>query len=230
MQTLKESVVTSIDGGKEEVWYYSPVTSLEEMIYAIESGDAVELESDIELNNVALVLENVYTTINLNDKKIIGGVFAESNGDMLEGNSDSYAIWVKNGSEVDIKGDGEVVAQDASYSMAVWADGGVVNIYGGTYKNGGDGCDLIYAKNGGVVNIYGGTFIATKNTGKEPATTNEYSALNIHNTSPGKINVYGGSFYKFNPENNDDTNRFGSFVVEGYKVVLEGDYYNVVKE
>ena len=178
----------------------------------------------------ALVIDKE-VTIDLNGYTITGGLFAESNGEMTEGTTDSYAFWVKKGGKLTINGEGYVKSQAAAYSMAVWADGGEVIINGGTFENAGDGCDLIYAKNGGKVTITNGIFKATHNTGAEPGTRNEYSALNLNDkTSGNEIIVSGGKFFKFDPSNNMSENPKENFVADGYKVVVDGDYYVVVPE
>lgn len=117
--------------------------------------------------------------------------------------SDSYVFWVKGG-KLTVIGNGEVIAQPTTYSIAVWADGGEVVLKGGKYYNGGDGCDLIYAKNGGKVYIYDGEYYATGNSNTSGATANNRSALNIYDKSRDicKIKVFGGKFYEFNPANN----------------------------
>ena len=193
---------------------------------AVEAGKAVVLTSDVELDNTLVLTSDA--TIVLNGKTISSGVFAETNGAINEGNTDSYVFWVKNGT-LNIYGDGVINAAEAKYSMAVWADGGTVNIYGGTYKN-NFSSDLIYAKNGGVVNIYGGEFIASnKNADTEDGTAEEFSALNLHDSKPGSITVYGGSFYKFNPADNLSENPKVNFVAPGYQSVQNGDYWVVSK-
>ncbi|MBQ5922714.1 MAG: hypothetical protein IIW91_05185 [Alistipes sp.] len=212
-------------------WYSvvapTEVASEAALMSAIAANKPVILTSDIVLDNV-LVL-NSDATIVLNGKTITSGVFAESNGTINEGTTDSYVFWVKGGT-LNIHGDGEINAAEAKYSMAVWADGGTVNIYGGTYKN-NNASDLIYAKNGGVVNIYGGEFIASnKNADTEDGTLEEYSALNLHDTRPGAITVYGGSFYKFNPADNLSENPKVNFVAAGYQSVQNGDYWVVSKQ
>ena len=235
IETQLKDLDANIDGGVEEIWYLTSAKSLDELKNAIDNEEPVMLGSDINLGNEPLIIENKHVAINLNGKTLTAGKFTESNGEITSGTTDSYGFWVKEGGELIIEGEGTVVAQDASYSMAVWADGGIVNIYGGTYINGGDGCDLIYAKNKGIVNIYDGKFDASLNTGKEPSTTNKRSALNIHNTTGGKITVYGGLFHDFNPTDNDDTDRIfddggGIFVADGYKVIEDGEYYKVIKK
>ena len=219
---------TKANGNEYAVVAPTEVASEAALMSAIAANKPVILTSDIVLDNV-LVL-NSDATIVLNGKTITSGVFAESNGTINEGTTDSYVFWVKDGGTLNIHGDGEINAADAKYSMAVWADGGTVNIYGGTYKN-NNASDLIYAKNGGVVNIYGGEFIASnKNADTEDGTLEEYSALNLHDTRPGAITVYGGSFYKFNPADNLSENPKVNFVAAGYQSVQNGDYWVVSKQ
>lgn len=177
------------------------------------------------------IVINDVTNVNLNGKKITAPIFSESNGEVLEGDSDSYGFWVKEG-ELTIEGDGEVVAQKAKYSMAVWANGGKVTIKGGKFYNNGDNSDLIYASNGSLVEIYGGEFYANKNEGAS-GTKNDYPALNIKdkdrkNTS---ILVYGGKFYGFNPADNVSEGADTNFVAKGYKSIeIEPNVWEVVKE
>lgn len=192
----------------------------------IAEGGEVTLTDDVQLETPLLINNDV--TINLNGKTITAGTFAESNGVISEGDTDSYVFWVKEGT-LTLEGNGEVIADDAKYSIAVWADGGNVIINGGNYKNLHWG-DLIYAKNGGNIVINGGSFVASNNGfGQEEGTQNEYSALNIHGSLPGTITVTGGSFYKFDPANNASENPAMNFVAEGYKSVQDGDYYVVVE-
>lgn len=168
---------------------------------------------------------------NLNGFKLIAPVFAESNGEIVEGNSDSYVFWVKKGAELVIEGDGEVVASEAEYSMAVWANGGKVTINGGKFYNNGDNSDLIYASNGSTVEIFGGEFHANENMGAS-GTNNRFPALNIKdkdraNTS---IVVYGGKFFGFDPANNVSEGANTNFVAEGYKSIeVESGVFEVVK-
>lgn len=163
------------------------------------------------------------TNIELNGKKITGPIFSESNGEVMEGDTDSYGIWVKNGN-VTINGEGEIIAQDAKYSMAVWANGGNVTIKGGTFYNGGDSCDLIYASAGGNVVIEGGEFHPSgPASGTAPGTKNPYTALNVkdkdYKAGTSSITVKGGKFYNFNPANNVSEGENTNFVADGYKSV-----------
>lgn len=185
-------------------------------------------KSDVILNSdyepeLPVIISGVSTKVNLNGNKITAPVFTESNGEVLDGNTDSYGFWVKDGSLV-IEGDGEVVAQDATYSMAIWANGGNVTIKGGTFRNGGDSCDLIYASNGGVVTIEGGEFFASgPASGTVPGTKNPYSALNVkdkdYKSGISNIIVKGGIFHNFDPSNNLSEGENTNFVADGFKSV-----------
>lgn len=181
------------------------------------------------------IVPNGELTINLNGKTIVGGQFTESNGEFKEGTTDSFPFMITKGNTLTIEGDGEVKAQNAQYSMAVYNNGGKVTIKGGKFSNQGDGCDLIYASNGGEIEIYGGEFFATERSGEVPGTKNKYSALNLKDKTNSKIIVYGGKFYGFDPANNVSEGPNTNFVAEGYKSIELGEengrtIYEVVKE
>lgn len=168
---------------------------------------SIHLKNDIEIPSPIIVNEGD-VHINLNNKTIKAGTFKY---DEQSDDTDSYVFWVKGG-KLTINGNGIVESTEATYSMAVWSNGGDVDIYAGTYINHGDGCDLIYAsarkegetKIGGTIIIYGGVFKATSYKGVEAGTGNAHSALNIKNSDRKecKIEVYGGSFLGFDPSNN----------------------------
>ena len=195
---------------------------------AIAAGGEVNLDADITLTLPIIVEKDV--KVNLNGHNLTGGVYAESNGIITEGTTDSYVFWVKGGT-LTINGEGKVTASEAKYSMAVWANGGKVIINGGNYYN-SYASDLIYAKGeGSEVSIYGGTFTASnKNVATEDGTAEEYSALNLSDNSGAKITVYGGKFYKFDPANNKSENPAVSFVAEGYISASSGDGWYIVSE
>lgn len=207
------------------------VTDFHEIL--VKGGD-IKLAETIKLVNIPSEVINK-VSIDLNNNNIVGGIFAESGGSVVEGTSDSYAFWVKEGGDLTIEGDGEVVAQEATYSMAVWANGGDVTIKSGTFRNGGDGTDLIYASNGGNIYIYGGEFIGAGNTGSEPGTANKFSLLNVkdkdYKSGISNIIVYGGKFHGFNPADNLSEGKNTNFVADGYKSIeIEEGVWEVVKE
>ena len=205
----------------------SELVNIEEVIAKfladIKAGGVVAVPMDLSLT-APIIIEND-VTIDLNGYTLTNTPWDE------DGKPNAYMFWVKAG-KLTINGEGSIAVPDAAYSMAVWANGGDVEINGGTYTNGGDGCDLIYASNKGTIVINNGTFKANgPYTGKEPATGNLYSALNIKNANKDTctISVKGGKFYKFDPANNLSESPAMNFCAEGYESVADGDWF-VVRE
>ena len=206
---------------------YNPAEQLEAVF---EQGGEMTLYTDVTLAEPLVLTEGKTVTLNLNGNTIKGGIFAESNGTISAGNTDSYPIWVQGGT-LNIKGEGTIEAQAAKYSMAVFATAGEVNIYGGEFYNAGEGSDLIYAKNTAKINIYGGYFKACEKEVGTEGTAEKYSALNLHDGSKttASITVYGGTFYQFDPANNKSENPAQSFVAEDHTSTLVGENYVVVE-
>ena len=227
---------------KEVVVNSSPVkvATSAELVAAVAEGKDVVLEQNITLDKPVIVEPvatkageaTVEVTIDLNGKDINAPLFAESNGAVNEGTTDSYAFWVKEGAKLTINGNGNVTTQACTYSIAVWAQGGEVVINGGTYANAGNGSDLIYASAGGKVAIYGGEFKACKSNHTEDGTLEDYSALNLKNNGADgcDIVVYGGKFYNFDPANNKSENPAKNFCAAGYgSYELEAGVWTVAK-
>ncbi len=109
----------------------------------------------------------------------------------------------------------------SNYAMAVCASSrSEIIIKGGEFANqapAGSALSLIYAEDNAKITIEGGTFKCVS-----PAWT-----LNCNDSDPATITVKGGSFYKFDPSN-VTVGEGEIFVADGYKVVQNGDWYNVV--
>lgn len=196
---------------------------LETFLTEVASGGVVTLEADLTLSEPIKIEKDV--TIDLNGYTLTNTPWEE------DGESNAYMFWVKSG-KLTLTGNGNVIVPDAVYSMAVWANGGDVEINGGTYKNGGDSCDLVYVSKAGKVEINGGEFVAAgPASGTVPGTKNPYSALNIKdaNKSTCSISVKGGKFFRFNPADNLSENPKMNFVAEGYESVQDGDWF-VIRE
>lgn len=210
----------------------SSASSLSDFKNHIKEGGEIVMATSISLDKEPAIIETKMF-IDLNNKTITGGIFAESGGTVNEGNTDSYAFWVKEGGELIIDGDGIVKSQDARYSMAVWAQGGKVTINSGKFINGGEGSDLIYASAGGQVIINGGEFHPSQKQEGVTGTADKYTALNIKDKDrdTSSIIVYGGKFHNFDPANNQSEGPNTSFVAEGYKSIeIEPNVWEVVKE
>ena len=111
----------------------------------------------------------------------------------------------------------------SDYAMAVFASGrSEITIKGGEFANqapAGSALSLIYAQDNAKITIEGGTFKCVS-----PAWT-----LNCNDNDAATITVKGGSFYKFDPSN-VTVGEGEIFIADGYKVVQDGDWYNVVPE
>ena len=111
----------------------------------------------------------------------------------------------------------------SNYAMAVCASGrSKITIKGGEFANqapAGSALSLIYAEDNAKITIEGGTFKCVS-----PEWT-----LNCNDSDAATITVKGGSFYKFDPSN-VTVGEGEIFVADGYKVVQNGDWYNVVPE
>lgn len=107
------------------------------------------------------------------------------------------------------------------YAMAVCASSrSEIIIKGGEFANqapAGSALSLIYAEDNAKITIEGGTFKCVN-----PAWT-----LNCNDNDAATITVKGGSFYKFDPSN-VTVGEGEIFIADGYKVVQNGDWYNVV--
>ena len=111
----------------------------------------------------------------------------------------------------------------SDYAMAVCASSkSEITIKGGEFANqapAGSNLSLIYAEDNAKITIEGGTFKCVS-----PAWT-----LNCNDNDAATITVKGGSFYKFDPSN-VTVGEGEIFIADGYKVVQNGDWYNVVPE
>ena len=111
----------------------------------------------------------------------------------------------------------------SNYAMAVCASSrSEIIIKGGDFANqapAGSTLSLIYAEDNAKITIEGGTFKCVS-----PEWT-----LNCNDSDAATITVKGGSFYKFDPSN--VTVGEGEIIIaDGYHVVADGDWFNVVAD
>lgn len=190
--------------------------SISDAVNYADNGDVVTLQEDVNMgtgdyDHLVVAAENV--TIDLGGKELVA-------------NGSNGAVKVEGGVTT-LAGAGTVQGTLGSdkYSMAVWCDNGTVVINDGVYKNETDGSargtDLIYASGTGCIEINGGTFEAAKPEWTLNVKDVDYKA------GTAKIIVKGGKFKNFDPANNNSEGAGTNFVADGYKSVLEGDYYVV---
>ena len=190
--------------------------SIADAVNCADNGDIITLQEDVNMgsgDNDNLVINSENVTIDLGGKT-------------LTANGSNGAVRV-NGGVTTLDGAGTVSGTLGSdnYSMAVWASNGTVVINDGTYINMTDGStrgtDLIYASGTGRIEINGGIFEAAKPEWTLNCKDVDYKA------GTAKIIVKGGSFKGFDPANNNAEGAGTNFVADGYKSVLEGEYYVV---
>lgn len=190
--------------------------SISDAVNCADNGDIVTLQEDVNMgagDNDHLVVNAENVTIDLGGKT-------------LTANGSRGAIKVEGGvTTLDGTGTVNGTLGSDNYSMAVWADNGTVVINDGVYKNETDGSargtDLIYASGNGCIEINGGIFEAAKPEWTLNVKDADYKARTA------KIIVKGGSFKGFDPANNRSEGAGTNFVADGYKSVLEGEYYVV---
>lgn len=225
--------VEAVQGNAEtsdELVYY--VTDVETFRAAAANGGKAILVNDITFTADDLVFAAMSGSDSMNAMM----VFKKDMTIDLNGYTVKYEeadpLWIcfyVDGATVDIIDSsdaqtGAVYGNDPEGTYCVTAvNGAEVSIYGGNYhcKNG-----VAIEKGTGYINIYGG---------KYSNDANSHQLLNISSknltaeTAPiyGPIMVYGGSFKNFEP---GVTNGSETEVASGYKVVKDGDWYNVVAE
>ncbi|MBQ9137006.1 MAG: fimbrillin family protein [Alistipes sp.] len=112
--------------------------------------------------------------------------------------------------------------------VALVKGGATLNINGGVY-NAAATCTIAQVSEG-TLNINGGTFQVNMDKYTDANGEARY-LLNCsdtpYNNGTAVINVYGGSFYKFNPGNNAAEGAGTNFLAEGKTATADGNWYNV---
>lgn len=204
------------DTTPEEVKVGRNVETADELVAAIEAGGNVVLANNIDLGEANLrVSKN--TTIDLNGFDITGGKdYVEGQG--LTG-SDICAILVNNGAQLTLKGNGTVTGSD----YGVYANGGDVTIYGGTYVA---GTSAVQVNGEATVNIAGGNFSCTADDKRYVINCIDAA----YRAGTAVVNIVGGSFVDFNPADNASEGANTDYVPAGYKVEEANGVYTVVAE
>ncbi len=193
----------------------------EELRYAALNGGTVTLTDNVELKSSLIVADNKDMVIDLNGHNIIN----ISNSSELE-KGDGIIVY----GNLTIKGNGTVKGS----TRAVWARSKTnarVIIEGGNYIGSVvPSCEVIYASGNGIIDIYGGRFEAM-NADTESFAEDQFAVLNLHENGKDScdINVYGGTFVKFDPSNNVSENPTKDFVETGYYSVAKGENFIVVE-
>ena len=197
------------------------VNTLAELKTAVSNGGIVTLAKDIDVDDaVSIEVEKgKELVLNLNGHKI-------SNSQDIWNDTQNCLISVSG--IVTVKGAGKVLAKENDCYTFNIKNGGRLIIEDGDFI----GNVSVVQIQEGICEIKGGTFKLAQTW---PDVGNGYDyTINLIDAAgkDGTANaiVTGGSFYKFNPSNNDAENPHKNFVAEGYKSTKVGDYYVVTKE
>ena len=197
------------------------VNTLAELKTAVSNGGIVTLAKDIDVDDaVSIEVEKgKELVLNLNGHKI-------SNSQDIWNDTQNSLISVSG--IVTVKGAGKVLAKENDCYTFNIKNGGRLIIEDGDFI----GNVSVIQIQEGLCEIKGGTFKLAQTW---PSVGNGYDyTINLIDAAgkDGTANaiVTGGSFYKFNPSNNDAENPHKNFVAEGYKSTKVGDYYVVTKE
>lgn len=203
-------VVPDFEDG-DKVYDLDKITTPGALKALFANGGSGTLTGDIEMGSF-IVPEGKNVVLNLNGKTVT-----------LKGNSTGHGSKISG--NVTIKGDGyfgDPTGESVGYMFDLY-DSAVLNVEGNATYQCGLSCVQMSANS--TVNISGGKWIGGSYSGKY---------WTINKMDPDKattsVNITGGEFYKFNPEESHTENPVENWVAGGYKSTLVGDYYVVTKE
>lgn len=195
------------------------------------NGGTVTLHEDMTIDKTLVVAKGVNAVLNLNGKTITN----------KENNELTDVIVVEEGATLEINGPGLVQAVSGNDGYAVIAKG-VLTINGGTFMSGldkeGKQNAVIYSRHEDAkIYITGGEFRCAEAT---DATLNEeyrdyrFTINKWGDAENALIEVTGGKFYNFNPNDNKADGPNTDYVPDGYVVEestdAEGNTIYVVKK
>jgi hypothetical protein len=168
----------------------------------------------MEVGHPLVVRSGVEAVLNLNGHTLKNYIM----------NEPTDLIVVEEGATLTINGEGTLEAVSGNDGYTVISEGTVI-INGGTFKAGldknGEANAVVYARGNGKVFVNGGTFPNDKISN---FVLNKKDADRATTT----IEVRGGRFHYFNPENNAAEGAGTNFVAEGHHAIQDGDWYEVV--
>ena len=185
-----------------------------EIIEAFTTSGEYTLPANAVIAKPIVVTNGADVVLNLNGKTV---------KNMVE-NGETDVIIVEEGASLTINGEGVVEAVSGNDGYAVIVKGKLV-VNGGTFKAGVDANGaanaVIYVRGNGEAYVNGGNF---PNENASKFVLNKKDA----DRATTVIEVRGGTFTNFNPENNAAEGAGTNFMAEGYMAVAEGDVYTVV--
>ncbi len=186
------------------------------LLSAAKNGGTLTLSADVVVPETIIIEKDL--TLNLNGKTIKNEIGTKASAVGTD------VIIVNEGATLTIEGDGTIEAVSGNDGYAIISEG-IVIINGGTIKSGIDQNNepnaVVYARKNGKVYVNGGEF---PNEHKSKFVLNKKDAHRATTT----IEVRGGKFYNFNPQNNAAEGDNTNFVADGYGVYEKDGCYEVM--
>ena len=192
--------------------------TLAEAIGAAQNGDTIVVLRDLDMNNTLLV--------SLKEGETAKSIILDLNGKTLTGEDVMPVIRVQDGNTVTVTGNGAIVNATGYVFILGASDGssaGNLTIENGTFK----GKTSVASVTKGTLTVEGGYFEAAEYNGAHEFTLNCIDAN--YKDGSAKIIVKGGTFYKFNPENNASEGVGTNHVHAEYMATADGDNYVVTE-
>jgi hypothetical protein len=186
---------------------------------AVALGGEVTLTHDYDLPNPLVIKKDL--KINLNGYTIKGGKDYVANAGMTA--ADISALTIEEGATLTIEDNGNILGGE----YAITVKDGIFNGNGGNYIGTSTGIYVV----DGTANITGGTYAV-----REIDSSGRYFVVNCKDTSwnrgSSKINITGGTYINFNPNEAWESQHTVNFLAEGYTVIPvttdNGTEYTVV--
>lgn len=216
---IDEDIVVTNDSLSKMVEEGSASNVADALSKLLATGNVV-LDEDLMLPTNVVVEDGVSTTLDLSGHKLY------NENDIWDAQNDVWSLVSVRGGELVVKGGTFQTKENDEYAIDV-RDGGKVVVEDGEFIG---NIHAIYVHTGSA-DIRGGKFSVQQVF--SAAKPYEYT-INLYDESrkegTASAVVTGGSFYKFNPSDNASEGAHTNYVPEGYKVVEDGDWFNVVAE
>ncbi len=211
-------VVPDFEDG-DKVYDLDNINSAGALAALFANGGSGKLTEDVDVETFINVPSGKTVTLDMNGHKI------ENTVDLWDINN---AVVTIDGGNLIIKGSGLIKAKENDcYVFNVKGAGSLIIESGEFVGN----VSVIQVQEGSV-EVRGGKFSLTQ-TWPEVGNGYDYT-INLIDKAGKEGNatakVLGGSFYKFDPSDNNSENPKKNYVAAGYKSTLVGDYYVVTKE
>ena len=147
------------------------------------------------------------------------------NGNYGNGDNNFFVFRVRNNATLtinDSKGNGSITSYATTGAYALYVDGGTLVVNAGTITGNPTAVNVLTGK----VIINGGTFVSSDEDKRYVINCIDANYRN----ETALVEINGGTFVDYNPAATVSEGTVANFVTEGYKVVVDGNFYTVVAE